>query len=102
MARLRGKTYQLYRRVPKRYVTIEERTFVLLSLHTDSLSVAEAKERVAWAEMIEAWEARLAGNDGEALKRFDAAQELAAVRGFRYLEAAKVAQLPIDELLDWI
>jgi hypothetical protein len=74
---------------------IEPRTFVLLSLHTDSLSVAEAKECVAWAEMIEAWKARLAGNDVEALKRFEAAHELAAIRRFRYLEAAKVAQLPI-------
>lgn len=49
--------------------------------------------------MIDAWEARLNGNQADALKRFDAATELAAVRGFRYLEASKVAQLPIDDII---
>lgn len=99
MVTLRGNCYQLYKRVPKRYACIESRGFVWLSLHTDSKSVAEAKAIVAWAQMIEAWEARLAGDQGDAVRRFDAATELAAVRGFRYLAAAKVSELPLDELL---
>ncbi|MEQ3728098.1 MAG: tyrosine-type recombinase/integrase [Tateyamaria sp.] len=99
MIKLRGKSYQLYRRVPKRYAAIESRTFVWLSLHTDSLSVANSKADRAWSQMIEAWEARLAGDTADADERFAAAKELAAVRGFRYLDAAKVAEQPIQEIL---
>jgi hypothetical protein len=86
MIKMRGKSFQLYKRVPKRYASIESRTFVWLSLHTDSKSLAEGKATGAWSQFIEAWEARLAGDQVDAVKRFDAARELAAVRGFRYLE----------------
>jgi integrase len=49
--------------------------------------------------MVEAWEARLAGDTSDAEQRFEAARDLAAARGFRYLPAAKVAALPTEELL---
>lgn len=49
--------------------------------------------------MIEAWEARRAGDRSDVDKRLEAANELAAVRGFRYLDAAQVADLPSGELL---
>lgn len=100
MIKLRGKTYQLYKRVPKRYASIEPRAFVWLSLHTDSPSVANQKAEGAWTQMVEAWEARLAGDNADADKRLDAAKQLAAVRGFRYLDAGKVADLPISDLVE--
>lgn len=100
MIKLRGKSYQLYKRVPKRYADIESRTFVWLSLHTDSPTVARSKADGAWSQMIEAWEARLAGDTAGADKRVEAAKELAAVRGFRYLDAGKVANLPSEDFLD--
>ena len=100
MIKMRGKSFQLYKRVPKRYASIESRTFVWLSLHTDSKSLAEGKATGAWSQFIEAWEARLAGDQVDAVKRFDAARELAAVRGFRYLDVGKVADLPLDEIID--
>lgn len=99
MIKLRGKSFQLYKRVPKRYVNVEPRTFVWLSLHTDSPSMARAKADGAWSQMVEAWEARLAGDTADADQRIAAAKELAAVRGFRYLDAAKVSDLPSEELL---
>lgn len=99
MIKLRGKSYQLYKRVPKRYAAIEHRTFVWLSLHTDSKSIAESKADGAWAQMVAAWEARLAGDQTDAVKRFDAARELAAVRGFRYMDAATVAQQPLKDVI---
>jgi integrase len=99
MIKLRGKSFQLYKRVPKRYASVEPRTFVWLSLHTDSPSMARAKAVGAWSQMVEAWEARLAGDTGDADQRLAAAKELAAVRGFRYLDAAKVSDLPSEELL---
>jgi hypothetical protein len=95
----KGHLY-LYKRVPKRYEAVEPRMFVWVSLHTDSMSVASTKAVTAWDLMIEGWEAKLAGDTSDAETRFAAARELAAVRGFRYLDAAAVARLPRDDLLD--
>lgn len=41
----------------------------------------------------------MAGDTGDAERRFEAARELAAVRGYRYLSPGQVAALPRDELL---
>lgn len=89
----------MYRRVPKRYEAVEPRKFVWVSLHTDSQSVAASKANMAWDHLIEGWEARLAGDTTDAEARFEAARHLAGVRGFRYLNAASVAKLPLEELL---
>ena len=95
----RNKIFHLRKRVPRRYAAIEPRADVWISLHTDSESVARQKAPSAWANMIEAWEAKLAGDTADAEKRFDAARELAAVRGFRYLPATAVVKLPDDEFV---
>lgn len=96
----RSGTYYLRKRVPRRYQAVELRAIVWISLHTDSETVAKVKAPAAWSEMIEAWEARLAGDTSDAEARFDAARELAAVRGHRYLTASRLAkELPADELL---
>lgn len=95
----RGSTYYLRRRIPRRYQAVEPRAILWISLHTDSETVARAKAPMAWGEMIEAWEARLAGDTADAEARFEAAKELAAVRGFRYMPAARVAKLSREELL---
>ncbi|WP_246710348.1 tyrosine-type recombinase/integrase [Martelella soudanensis] len=63
---------------------------------------AKFKEPLIWAEQIEAWEARLAGDSDDAEARFQAAAELAQRRGYRYLTVEKVAQLPRTELLERI
>ena len=98
----RGSTFHLRKRVPLRYRRVEPRETVWISLHTDSESVAKSKAPVAWQHLVEGWEARLAGDTGDAERRFEAARELAAARGFRYLPAAQVASLPREELLDRI
>ena len=95
----RNNTLHLRRRVPKRYQSVESRKVVEVSLHTDSESVAAHKAQATWAQLVEGWEARLAGDSEDAERRFAAAQELAAVRGHRYMSAPKVAQLPVEELL---
>ncbi|MBB4315499.1 hypothetical protein GGD82_003404 [Roseospira marina] len=97
---LRGKTYHLRRRVPCRYEPVEPRKTVWISLHTDSETVARGKADRAWAQMIEAWEARLAGDTEDAEARYAAAQDLARVRGYRYLDVGRVARLPGEDLLD--
>jgi hypothetical protein len=96
----RGSTFHLRRRVPRRYRCVEARGTVWISLHTDSGTRAGAKAERAWGQMVEAWEARLAGDTGDAEARHAAALELARVRGFRYLDAGVVAKLPVAEVLE--
>lgn len=96
----RGTSLYLRKRVPRRYRQVEGREIVWISLHTDSEAVAKVKAPAAWSQMIEAWEARLAGDADDAEVRFEAARSLAAVRGHRYMSAAKVAQLPREALLE--
>jgi len=96
---LRGSTYYLYRRVPARYRKIDTRLHVDQSLHTDSFSDATAKATEVWNQLLAAWEAKLAGNSGDAEARFSAAQELAQRRGFRYLPAPAIATLPYNDLM---
>ncbi len=95
----RGKKLSLYRRVPKRYESVEPRRFVWLSLHTDSMTEAERKEGPAWEQLVAGWEAKLAGDTTDAEQRFAAARDLAGARGFRYMRADRVAKLPTEELL---
>lgn len=71
-------------------------------MHTDLEDVAKRKAPAIWDEMLEAWEAKMHGHEGDADARFEAAKELAAIRGFRYLPAAQVARLPRTELFDRI
>jgi integrase len=96
---LRGTTYHLRKRVPQRFASVEPRTTVWISLHTDSEKIAKAKAPAAWSELLGAWEAKLGGHNAEAEKYFEAAKQLAQARGFRYLPAERVANLPIDSLL---
>ena len=96
---LRGRTWYLKRRVPKRYASVEPRPVLWESLKTDSKSVALGKAERVWAGYIEGWEALLSGRDGEAEARFRAAQDLASMRGFSFLPAAQVAERPLQEVL---
>lgn len=96
----RGNTLYIRKRVPTRYQPVEDRAFIWVSLHTDSELVASQKAPAIWAEMIEAWEAKLAGASDEAETRFEAAKNLAAMRGFRFMTAPQVAKLPLPELMD--
>ena len=96
---LRGDQFYIRRRVPGRYAAVESRAIVWVCLHTDSREIAARKAPEVWANLIEAWEAKLAGDTGDAEVRFDAARNLAQRRGYRYLEAPQVAKLPLDELL---
>lgn len=96
---LRGDQYYIRRRVPQRYASVDSRKVVWVCLNTDSREIANRKALEVWANFVEAWEAKLAGDTDDAEARFNAARELAKKRGYRYLEAAQVAKLPLDELL---
>ncbi|MEM6898146.1 MAG: DUF6538 domain-containing protein [Pseudomonadota bacterium] len=96
----RGRHYQMRRRVPRRFESVEDRKVVWISLHTDSETIARSKADEAWRHMTEAWEARLSGCSEAAAERYEAALELAQLRGFRYLDIQKVSELPIDKLVE--
>lgn len=95
----RGRLFHLRRRVPRRYRDVEPRETVWISLHTDSQTIALSKANRAWSQMIEAWEARLAGKREDADVRYEAARDLARARGFLYLDAGAVAKLPIENIV---
>lgn len=96
---LRGTTYYIKRRVPRRYRAVEPRSEVWESLKTDSKSIAAQKLERVWGSYIDGWEALLAGQDSKAEVRFRAAKELAAKRGFSFLSAQSVSELSLDDLI---
>lgn len=96
---LRNGQYYVRKRVPRRYRVIEPRTILNICLFTDSKQIAETKFKAMWAELIEAWEAKLAGKTTEGEARLTAARELAHRRGFRYLDTSTVSQLPLADVL---
>ncbi|GAD55458.1 hypothetical protein [Limimaricola cinnabarinus] len=100
MIYLRGTTWFMRRRRPKRYAAVDPREILNISLATDSESVAREKESAVWGELIEGWEAKLAGRDGDAEARYQAARDLAQQRGFRFRRIEEVAKMPTDEILD--
>lgn len=95
----RGEKFILRRRVPGRYASIEPRAYVKQSLATDSMEIAKVKAPRVWAQLIEAWEARLAGDTADAEARFAAAKDLAEARGYRFMGAAGVSRLPVQDLV---
>lgn len=97
---LRGGTWYLRRRVPKRYKTVEPRREIWESLKTDSYRVAMQKSEGVWLAYIEAWEAKLAGRDGDAVQKFRAAQQLADIRGFQFLAIDQISLQPLDDILN--
>lgn len=54
---------------------------------------------MAWRQLVEGWEAKLAGQSDDALARHEAAMELARVRGFHYLDVNQISQLPVKDVV---
>lgn len=100
--RTRGKGGTLYmvRNVPVRYRAIEPRKEVWISLGTDSKTLAAQKAEQIWSRTIAGWEAKKAGDTSDAEKAFAAAQDLARAKGFRWLTAGEVVELPTHELVE--
>jgi integrase len=96
---LRGSSYHLRKRVPLRFRRVEEREIIAISLHTDSPSEARRKGEEVWSHLIQGWEAALRGDATSARLRYDSAKEIADRRGFTYLPAPSVAELPLGEIL---
>ncbi|EEB84905.1 DUF6538 domain-containing protein [Roseobacter sp. GAI101] len=98
----RGNQWCLRRRVPVEFQQVESRSEVWISLKTDSRRLACEKAPAVWNEQVAAWKARLSGHDDDAVKHFEAVQDLAAAKGVRYMPLDQVVQLPINTLLERI
>jgi len=98
----RKTTFNIVRRVPKKYRDIDNRTQVWLNLQTDSETEANRKAPDVWDHQVAVWEARLAGVSDDKLAQLDAARKLASARGFKFLSAPRIAALPVAQLLDRI
>jgi integrase len=95
---LRGGTYFLRMRVPKRFEEVETRKHVWISLKTDSASEANNRAKRARQEMLNGWEAKLAGDFKLADHLFAEAKKEAQRLGFAYRPASEVVELPMAEL----
>ena len=96
---LRGSTYHLRKRVPLRYADVEVRPIIGVSLNTDSPGAASRKAAEVWAHLVEGWESALRGETGNARLRYDAARDIAARRGFSFMPAPAVADMPFADLM---
>ncbi len=94
----RGRWYYV-KRVPKRFQKFDRRVLVRVALRTDSQTEARRKAPAVEAELFAYWEARAAGRDLDAVRRYEAARNLAAARGFPYRPAAELAEGPLDDLV---
>ena len=95
----RGNQWCLRRRVPVEFQHVESRSEIWISLKTDSRRLANEKVPAVWREQVAAWKARLSGDDNDAVRHFEAVQDLAASKGVRYMPLDQVVRLPIDTLL---
>ena len=94
---LRGEHYYIRCRVPAWYATIDHRGFIHICLFTDSPAIAKNRATLIWVAMVEAWGAKLEGNDDSGERRMEAVRKLAQRRGYRYLDTAAVAKLPLEK-----
>lgn len=96
---LRGGTWHLVRRIPKRYKTVDKRAMFSASLDTDSRSAAERKASEVWERQCDFWQAKLDGHAVDERRAFEAVRKVAQSRGYAYLPVDQVAALPDAELL---
>lgn len=94
----RGSNFYLVKRVPDRFSCIEKRKQIWVSLRTDSHTEAKKRAYDVVRDLENQWIATLANKDNH-FSRFDALSALAASRGFPYLPASDVANLPLQEIL---
>ena len=73
---------------------------ILQSLHTEDRSAAEIKRETIWSNLIETWEARLRGDTDDAKLNYEAAVNMAEIKGKSYRLMTEVAQLKTSDLLE--
>lgn len=94
--------WQHTRRVPKRYAHLEKRTLLRTSLHTQDRGLALAKASQIELLQDQEWEAAYQGMTAEPHIALERLQSIAQLRGFTYLPAESIVQLPLSQICDRI
>ncbi|WP_299923765.1 DUF6538 domain-containing protein [uncultured Pelagimonas sp.] len=81
----RGNQWCLRRRVPAQFRSVDTRSEIWISLQTDSRRLAIEKAPAVWDQQLAVWQARLSGQDSDAVAHFEAVQSLASFKGLRYM-----------------
>lgn len=97
--RKRSITFHLRRRVPLRFAEVDPRTFVEMTLHTTDRAEAEKLAAAEWAKLLRGWKAGAGITSEDEGERYRAAKDTAKARGFRFMEVARVAALPVRDIL---
>ena len=98
---LRGKTWHLRMRVPRRYQAVVERREIHRSLGTDSRRRAETLLPAVEADIMAELEARLALREGRSEQEaYQSAVALSRSRGFRYRSLVELQTASTGELVE--
>lgn len=95
----RGKTYFYRRRVPSEVAHLDKRQDVVISLKTDSESVALRKAVLVNDRMEQYWDDLLQYGSDEALKRYQGAVRIARRHGFSYRPVEELAEGDLSDLV---
>ena len=94
--------WQHTRRVPVRYAQLESRKLIRTSLHTQDYGLALAKAAQIELLQDQEWEVALQSRQNASSPvrplRISKLKQIAEMRGFTYLPASQVAQLPLSEV----
>jgi len=91
--------WHYYRRVPTRFASVDQRTFVMVSLETRDLDRAVKIVGQVDRETEAYWVALLKGTSADAKERYLGALERARLEGFEYRTVQDIAQGDTSDLL---
>lgn len=98
----RGNSWVLRRRVPLKYRAVERRVEIWIALGSRSEIAAQREAKSRWQHLLGEWERATARMRNPQALCLTVAQERAKALGYRYIDAAMVARLPLGEVLDRI
>ncbi|MFY0682356.1 MAG: hypothetical protein JXR13_17425 [Thalassovita sp.] len=84
-------TFSIYRRIPKRFQSLELGQFYKKSLKTEDREVALQKADQIWQLNLAEWEALLKGRNDEAKGYHQSVVDIAGQFGFQYLPAHDIS-----------
>ena len=97
--KLKGATWHLRMRVPKRYTAIVQKGEITRSLRTGDKKEAAALRAVVERQILAELDARLAGLASPPTPRFEVATTVAAMRSFPYRTADELAAGSIGDIV---
>lgn len=96
----RGRTYYIYKRVPVRYASVEDRKVINTSLKTRDFEQAKVNLKSEWDRFVRGWEASLLGQDRPGTREaYDGARAVLGDMGLPLCRIDKLAAGSLEDLL---